>query len=494
MLPVALTQKSHRRFGARRAAVFAAVCAAFVVAGGERALASAGCTQFTGTLAGGVSTGLTFGAGGFDAGDTLTLTITVADGIAATLKNLNTNAVLAGPTSVGFTYVVPAVTADTLGFTSTGATALTNLTWSCTPGGGGGGGGGSSSTAPTDSQKLRSLQAGITRATATVSGQTVSSQISGAISTAFGDNSNPVVMGPNGMTINFAADPKSEVETHADAAFSALAYAGGTYKAPPRRPLIDREWSAWLDLRGTGWENNSANVATNGNQLNLTGGVGRKLTQDFLIGVYGGYENMKYTVAALGGEIKGAGGSVGSYLGWRITPTMRFDASVGYTRVDYSAVAGVARGSFDADRLVASGALTGNYGLGMFRIEPSASVYALWEKQNAWIDSLGAAQADRSFSAGRTALGSKLIRPMAVGDMTVSPYAGFYGDWRFASDNALPGGTPVVGIGNGWSGRVTSGVSFTARSGAALVIGGEYGGIAADYKIWSGNVRGSMPF
>lgn len=492
MLHVAFAKRTHRSFGGRRAAALVALCATFVLASGERALASAGCTQFNGSLSGGLQTGLTFGNGGFDAGDTLTLTITVADGLVATFRNLSTNTVLAGPTSVGFTYVVPAATADTLGFTSTAGTVLTNLAWSCTPGGGGGGGGGSS-TAPTDSQKVRSLQAGITRATATVSGQTVSAQISGAISTAFGDGSNPVTASPNGMTINFAAEPQSDVVSRTDAAFSALAYAGSAYKAPRRQPSMDRDWSAWLDLRGTGWENNNAN-ATNGSQLNLTGGVGRKLTPDVLVGVYAGYENMKYTVAALGGEIKGSGGGVGSYLGWRMTPTLRFDASVGYTRVNYSALSGAASGSFDGDRVVASGALTGNHRLGAFRIEPSASIYALWEKQSAWIDSLGTAQADRSFSAGRTALGSKLIRPMAFGETTVSPYAGFYGDWRFASDNALPGGTPVVGIGNGWSGRATTGVSFTGRSGASLMIGGEYGGIAADYKIWSGNVRGHVPF
>jgi hypothetical protein len=76
----------------------------------------------------------------------------------------------------------------------------------------------------------------------------------------------------------------------------------------------------------------------------------------------------------------------------------------------------------------------------------------------------------------------------------LSPYAGLYGDYRFSTDNALPAGLPVVGIGDGWSARLTGGVAYTAAGGASLSLGGEYGGLGASYKIWTGNVRASMPF
>ena len=109
--------------------------------------------------------------------------------------------------------------------------------------------------------------------------------------------------------------------------------------------------------------------------------------------------------------------------------------------------------------------------------------------------SLGTAQDGRNFSAGRTALGSKVSQPFASpGGWTVSPYAGLYGDWRFSSDNAIATGTPVAFIKNGWSGRVTSGVSATAARGIIVSLGGEYGGLGANYKIWSGNVTAILPF
>ena len=40
---------------------------------------------------------------------------------------------------------------------------------------------------------------------------------------------------------------------------------------------------------------------------------------------------------------------------------------------------------------------------------------------------------------------------MESGQRRIAPYLGAYGNYRFATDNALPSGQPVVGIGNGWS-------------------------------------------
>jgi hypothetical protein len=41
---------------------------------------------------------------------------------------------------------------------------------------------------------------------------------------------------------------------------------------------------------------------------------------------------------------------------------------------------------------------------------------------------------------------------MESGQRRIAPYLGAYGDYRFAADNALPSGQPVLGIGNGWFG------------------------------------------
>ena len=144
---------------------------------------------------------------------------------------------------------------------------------------------------------------------------------------------------------------------------------------------------------------------------------------------------------------------------------------------------------------LASTSLTGNYKYNVYIVEPSAKIYMLWESEKAWTDSLGTLQPSRNFSAGRTALGAKVARPFEVSNgWTLSLYAGLYGDWRFQTDSAIPTATPVANIGTSWSGRVTGGLAAKAAGGSMLSLGGEYGGLGANYKIWTGNVRASMPF
>ena len=355
---------------------------------------------------------------------------------------------------------------------------------------------------PTDSQNIRSLQTSITTLVATTSGLAITNAIDGGINDGFSNGGTPTSFGPNGGFINFAApEPRSLTASRAEEAFAALSYAGNHTKAPDFNkapPRLDRDWSAWADIRGTGWKLNDTTGNGNdlrGNQINLTAGLGRKLNADTLVGVVVGYENFKYDVAALAGSLKGDGETIGGYFARQFGGNLRFDAALAWTNLNYSATAGTATGSFIGSRWLASTGLTGNYKLNVYVVEPSAKLYVLWEREKAWTDSLGTLQDARNFSAGRTALGAKVARPFeASNGWKISPYAGLYGDWRFQSDSALPTGTPVTNIGTGWSGRVTGGVSATALRGGTVSLGGEYGGLGANYKIWTGNVRASVPF
>jgi hypothetical protein len=355
--------------------------------------------------------------------------------------------------------------------------------------------------ASTDSQNIRSLQTSVTTTVASTSGQAITNAIEGGINDAFSPNGTPTSFGPNGGFINFAAEPKSEITSKVDEAFSALGYAGGINKAPnynKAQPRLDREWNAWADIRGTGWKVNDTTGNGNdlkGSQINLTAGLGHKLNVDTLVGVIVGYEYFKYDVAALAGSLKGNGETIGGYFSRHFPGNLRFDAALGWTHLNYNATAGAATGSFTGSRWLASTGLTGTYKYNVYFIEPSAKVYALWESEQAWTDSLGTAQASRNFSAGRTALGAKVGRSFeASNGWTVTPNAGLYGDWRFQSDNALPTGTPVANIGTGWSGRVTAGLAAKAAGGCMVSLDGEYGGLGANYKIWTGNVRATVPF
>ena len=393
-----------------------------------------------------------------------------------------------------------------------------SVTAACTPGKAPS----TSGSIPTDSQNLRALQVDVTKIVAANSGAAITGAVDGAIGDAFSSTGGaPITAGPNGFTVNFAADEPSNVErrtngafaalgrtnnvynfagdprlqrtSDADDAFPVLGYAPSYTKAPPRGS--DHVWSAWADVRGTGFDQNNALSDTHGTQFNVTGGVGRKLTPDVLVGLFTGYEHFNFTVESLGGKMSGDGGTIGTYAAYRFAPHWRADGMIGWSDVRYTGAAGTASGSFTGSRWLASGGLTGDYRWAAFLLEPSTRIYTLWESENAWTDSLGTLQPLRSFSESRVSTGSKVIYPWQTGALEISPYAGVFGDYRFSTDNALSIGVPFVGIKDGWSGRATTGVTFvTGRGGPSVSIGGELGGIGAGYSIWSTNARMNWPF
>ena len=293
---------------------------------------------------------------------------------------------------------------------------------------------------------------------------------------------------------SFAPTPSS-ASARVDDAFNALAYAKSPVtKAPPLAPAAPKVWLPWLDVRWTGWNTDFSAGDIRGGQVNAIAGLTRKLTPDLLVGVLGGYENFDYTSQTLNGKLRGDGWTVGGYLGWRISPGVRFDAAIGRSAVSYDGVSGTAQASFPGHRWLASGGLTGLYRTQWLHIEPSARVYAIWERDNSYVDSLGTPQAENSFSTGRASAGAKVTYPIVWGGTTtLSPYVGLYADYYFSSDNAtllLP--TQFV---QGWAARTTAGVSYNAVGGARVMIGGELGGLGSqDFTVWSVRARASVPF
>ena len=352
-------------------------------------------------------------------------------------------------------------------------------------------------TVPADSVKAKALQTQVAPMVAQNAGVAITAAIGSAIGDAFAGGGNPVTAGPNGMTFNFTAEPRPEAR-RTDDAFTTLAYAARpdiVRKAPSLPPIKEREWSLWADLRGTGWNSNNSNIDLKGSQLNLTAGVGYKLTPDMLVGAIAGYEHFKYDSASLAGGVKGSGGTFGSYVVWRFAPALRWDVALAWSSISYDAAAATATGSFTGQRWLAATRLTGSYRLASLVLEPSAKVYALWERQGEWTDSLGTHQSARNFAAGQVATGGKVIVPWETSARTtVAPYVGLYGDWRYMTDDATPAGQPVVGMNAGWSGRVTGGISVMKAGGGMVVVGGEYGGLGANFKMWTANGRVVWPF
>ena len=252
-------------------------------------------------------------------------------------------------------------------------------------------------------------------------------------------------------------------------------------------------------MRGTGWSTSAQSGDIRGGQVNALAGLTHKVTPDFLVGIFGGYETFDYTSQSLNGTLKGDGWTVGGYLGWRLLPGVRFDASVARSGITYDGVSGAASGSFPGQRWFASGGLTGTYKtMQGIEIEPSARVYALWESESAYVDSLGIQHPDRNFSTGRASTGVKFAYPWLWSPgTTVTPYAGVYGDYYFNNDDAVLLGAPFLlptEHVHGFSARFVSGIAVAITGGPRLSLGGEIGGIGNDFLNWSVRARGAVPF
>ena len=281
-----------------------------------------------------------------------------------------------------------------------------------------------------------------------------------------------------------------------DEGFAALGYAGEG-SVTKARPAVgpSRDWLAWIDIRGTNFSRNTVGSDLKGTQINATVGLTRKLTPDFLVGVFTGYEHFGYNSQAFNGVLKGDGWTAGAYLGWRLSGNLRFDIAGARSNVLINNTAGLSSASYTGQRWLATGGFTGNLRMHGVVLEPSARVSMLWEHENAYSDNFGTQQADRNFAVGRASGGAKVIYPTAwSGTTKLAPYVGLYGDYYFSRDDASNAGLASTPMLQGWSARATAGLGLSLAGGAQLTVGGEFGGIGSDTHIWTWRARGSLPF
>ncbi len=248
-------------------------------------------------------------------------------------------------------------------------------------------------------------------------------------------------------------------------------------------------------MRGTDISRNTVGNDLKGNQIDGIAGLTRRLSPDFVVGVLGGYERFDYSSQAFNGVLKGNGWTVGAYLGWKLSPNIRFDAGGAWAAITANNTAGTASGNFTGTHWLASAGLTGTYPWEGFVFEPSARVFTLWEREKAFTDSLGTLQPAHNFETGRASGGVKVAYPFTWSSTAnLTPYVGLYADYYFSRDDAQTTVLTTVPLLHGWSARATGGVSATLPGGASLGAGGEFGGIGSVNHIWTWTARGHIPF
>ncbi len=413
----------------------------------------------------------------------------------------------------GFTTTLVANGTETMasvGVINGAADAPTFATVTCTAGNGG-------------LQKIMQIN----KMVAQSSGAAISGAISAAVSEAFDDSCSAFTPLQNGMRFNvnglsdrdpacFDDNNRSSTTTNR---FAPEAFDGNAYAGKRRSPASDallafdnkaaakrkpQEWRVWIDVRGTHLDTSGAVGDLRGDQVNVLAGLTRKFSRYLVAGIFAGYENFNFTSQAVNGRLRGDGGTIGTYVGWRIVNGVRFDAGLAYSGIGYNAAANqnlpaAVSASFNGDRLFGTAGLTGDYVWRAYTFEPSLRVYWLNEHENAFVDSLSTPQPSRTFSTGRASAGNKVIFPATVVNSTlaVAPYVGLYGDYYFSSDDAngvlTQNGLTAVTL-RGISGRAIAGFTGKTTSGVQMLLGGEYGGLGSDIRVWTYRARVGVPF
>lgn len=315
----------------------------------------------------------------------------------------------------------------------------------------------------TDSLGVELVQEQATTAVAGNSGRSITGAIASGIAQGFG----------GGSTANIGLAAES-----AFMAYAPEAAANGAFEGFDRPGFINPadQWNLWLDVQGSGLLSGGS-----GQQLNITGGAGYRVTEDFIAGIIGGQESFSYTSAGTNGLLTGTGLSAGGYAAWRFSDHGMVDAALVGTALGYKVTSGTASGTFNASRWLITSGLTGDFELSEnLTVSPSARVFGLWENQQGWTDSLAADHAARSFSNGTASGGVTFSgKWLLLEDMTLLPYFGLFADYRF--DNS--GGTTTSGL----EGRMRAGVNLKVSASATISIGGELGGLGSAQRTWSLN-------
>jgi len=243
--------------------------------------------------------------------------------------------------------------------------------------------------------------------------------------------------------------------------------------------------SIWLDTTGQGILPLST-TPERGWQVNITGGVSIRVTPDVLVGALAGHERFSYRSEDTGSTLSGTGTSLGAYAGWDMGGRLLVSLGVVNTALDYRASSGNASGDFQASRWLVTGDVSGEYTLGDFTVQPSATLLGIWESQDAYIDTLFGSHEERQFGSANAGAGIRISRALPISeDWELVPYVGAYLDTE--AETTIGSGYATYGL----TGRLATGATITSVDGLRIGLDGSISGIGTDTLTLSarGNVQ-----
>lgn len=247
-------------------------------------------------------------------------------------------------------------------------------------------------------------------------------------------------------------------------------------------------------VKGT-WSHIDADVTENDMGL-LYVGADYRIGSTFLIGVLAQFDWMDETNSLLTADIDGQGWLAGPYLVARLSENLIFEGRAAWGQSDNDiTLPGISTGSFDTNRWLLKGQLTGDLTYNSWHIAPHVGVLYFEEQQKSFTDSTGIFIPGQDVSLGRLTFGPRFSTKYNVSsDAVLSPHIAIEGIWDFDSAEIVNVATGLTAGSDDFRGRVEAGMALHLEGGITLRGEGFYDGIGAeDYDAYGGSARLAVP-
>jgi autotransporter-like protein len=220
------------------------------------------------------------------------------------------------------------------------------------------------------------------------------------------------------------------------------------------------------------------------------------VSPDFLVGALFQADWAKETNTSLNSEASGTGWMAGPYIAGRIPgQEVYFEARAAWGRSDNDInPIGIYTDSFETDRWMARGKISGLYTWNQWTLQPEASLAWFEETQDRYTDTLGNIIPSQTITLGEARFGPNIAYEIATENGgLIQPSLGISGVWTFGT-----GSTPAI-LGSALAtsdlrARIDAGLEMTLANGWTFQSEAYYDGLGASgYQAYGGSLKLNVP-
>ena len=192
-------------------------------------------------------------------------------------------------------------------------------------------------------------------------------------------------------------------------------------------------FSVWSSIGFSRIEQSVTGGSFDGNILDFSVGGDYKFSDDFLAGASVLGSRSKLDLDFNDGSLRATEIGIAPYIGYNIANDLIFDASFGYSKLDYDLKrnAGAISGDIDARRLFVSAGLSGEAALGSVTFTPAIRTIYAREWQDSYVDSSGLSVGKNDFDLGKLTLSTEFSYDLEMGELPITTFIRMDGNWMY---------------------------------------------------------------